>query len=268
MAVAAAFVIGMMVVGADDALAKKDDGVTKLQKECAKEPKKDGKIKPHCELLNLLEELDIIEGPAGATGPTGQDGATGPTGQDGATGPTGADGATGPTGADGATGPTGATGAGTDDWNNFTNVPNGLDNGDQDGLRTYNKDGPYGFPCRSISDNTTTVSYLIGDRNVVTQVDFNWVDYILPTAEASADPFLGEVTQFAGHFAPRGWVFAEGQLLNINTHTALFAIMGTTYGGDGRTTFALPDLRCLEPAGTGDSLRYIIAITGTFPSRN
>ena len=57
------------------------------------------------------------------------------------------------------------------------------------------------------------------------------------------DPFIGTVMMFGGNFAPRGWAFCEGQLLAISSHSALFSILGTTYGGDGRTTFALPDLR-------------------------
>lgn len=64
-----------------------------------------------------------------------------------------------------------------------------------------------------------------------------------------ADPFLGQVTIFAGNFAPRGWAFCDGQLLPINQYSALFSILGTTYGGDGRTTFALPDLRGRMPIG-------------------
>lgn len=55
--------------------------------------------------------------------------------------------------------------------------------------------------------------------------------------------FIGEVKLFAGNFAPRGWAFCNGQMLAISNNTALFSILGTTYGGDGRTTFALPDLR-------------------------
>ena len=55
--------------------------------------------------------------------------------------------------------------------------------------------------------------------------------------------FLGQVGLFAGNFAPGGWAFADGQLLSINQNQALFALLGTTYGGNGRTTFALPDLR-------------------------
>jgi len=63
------------------------------------------------------------------------------------------------------------------------------------------------------------------------------------------DPFLGEIVMFAGNFAPRGWAYCDGQLLPINTNQALFSILGTTYGGDGRTTFALPDLRGRTPIG-------------------
>ena len=59
----------------------------------------------------------------------------------------------------------------------------------------------------------------------------------------SQEGFIGEVKMFAGNFAPRGWAFCDGQLLSISQNTALFSILGTTYGGDGRTTFALPDLR-------------------------
>ncbi len=70
------------------------------------------------------------------------------------------------------------------------------------------------------------------------------------------DPFIGQVILFAGNFAPRGWAFCEGQLLAINSNQALFSILGTTYGGDGRTTFGLPDLRGRSPIhqGTGPGL--------------
>ena len=70
------------------------------------------------------------------------------------------------------------------------------------------------------------------------------------------EPFIGQVIMFGGNFAPRGWAFCEGQLLSVSANTALFSILGTTYGGDGRTTFALPDLRgrvALQP-GTGPGL--------------
>ncbi len=58
-----------------------------------------------------------------------------------------------------------------------------------------------------------------------------------------SDPFLGEIRVSPLNFAPRGWAFCQGQLLAISQNTALFALLGTTYGGNGQTTFALPDLR-------------------------
>lgn len=115
------------------------------------------------------------------------------------------------------------------------------------------------------------------------------------TAEAQ-DAMLGEVRLFAGNFAPRGWALCEGQLLKISEHTALFSLLGCMYGGDCRTTFALPDLRDKVPVGptkrnVGDStkpmsvksdnnssdavelkgtvnMHYIIALQGYFPSRS
>ena len=71
-----------------------------------------------------------------------------------------------------------------------------------------------------------------------------------------AEPFLGEIVLFGGNFAPRSWALCNGQLLSISSNQALFAILGTTYGGDGRTSFALPDLRGRVPLceGTGPGL--------------
>ena len=66
------------------------------------------------------------------------------------------------------------------------------------------------------------------------------------------DPFLGQILLFAGNFAPRGWALCEGQLLAINQYQALYSILGTTYGGDGRTSFGLPDLRGRSPVSQGD----------------
>lgn len=65
------------------------------------------------------------------------------------------------------------------------------------------------------------------------------------------EPTLAEIRMFAGNFAPRMWMFCEGQLLPISQWQALFSIIGTTYGGDGRTTFALPDLRGRSAVGAG-----------------
>lgn len=65
------------------------------------------------------------------------------------------------------------------------------------------------------------------------------------------DPFIGEIKMFAGTFAPVGYAFCDGQLLPIAQNTALFSLIGTTYGGDGQTTFALPDLRGRAPIHEG-----------------
>ncbi|MDE2365511.1 MAG: phage tail protein [Betaproteobacteria bacterium] len=70
------------------------------------------------------------------------------------------------------------------------------------------------------------------------------------------DPFLGEIRPFAGNFAPRGWALCQGQLLSIAQNDALFSLLGTTYGGDGQTTFGLPNLasRVALHQGTGPGL--------------
>ena len=88
------------------------------------------------------------------------------------------------------------------------------------------------------------------------------VNYIIalvgtfPSRNSISDPTIGEISMFAGNFAPRSWAFCDGQLLAISQYQALFSILGTTYGGDGRTTFALPDLRgrVTVHEGTGSSL--------------
>lgn len=76
-----------------------------------------------------------------------------------------------------------------------------------------------------------------------------------------ADPFVAEIRIYPFNFAPRGWAFCDGQLLPISQNTALFSLLGTTYGGDGKTTFALPNLRGRAPMhpgqGPGLSLRNL-----------
>jgi microcystin-dependent protein len=79
------------------------------------------------------------------------------------------------------------------------------------------------------------------------------------------DPFIGQITLFAFNFAPVGWAPCQGQLMSIMENQALFALVGTNFGGDGTTTFALPDLRGKEPV---PSTQYCIALEGIFPSRD
>ena len=75
-----------------------------------------------------------------------------------------------------------------------------------------------------------------------------------------AQPYVGEIRMFAGNFAPAGWMFCEGQLLPISENETLFQLIGTTYGGDGESTFALPDLRGRIPIHQGNG--FILAETG------
>lgn len=118
------------------------------------------------------------------------------------------------------------------------------------------------------------------------------------------ESFIGEIKLVGFNFAPRGWAECNGQLISISSNQALFSLLGTIYGGDGRTTFALPDLRGRIPVGTGKGpglndikqgqksgtinipsatnsepspdnmltptlgLKYIICVAGMFPGRN
>src|SRR6187397_2000728 len=75
-----------------------------------------------------------------------------------------------------------------------------------------------------------------------------------------AQPYVGEIRMFAGNFAPAGWMFCEGQLLPISENETLFQLIGTTYGGDGQSTFALPDLRGRVPIHQGAN--FTLAETG------
>ena len=95
-----------------------------------------------------------------------------------------------------------------------------------------------------------------GFQNLQPSLTTNWIiniSGIYPATEGYIAPAsMGVVSQFMGNFAPNGTMFAEGQLLSISTHSALFSLLGTTYGGDGITTFALPDLRGRTPIGAGN----------------
>lgn len=83
------------------------------------------------------------------------------------------------------------------------------------------------------------------------------------SAAHSESQKLGQVMLFGSNFCPRGWAETDGQLLPISANQALFALFGTNFGGDGRTTFGLPKL----PKSKNHWIRYCVALTGTFPSR-
>lgn len=75
-----------------------------------------------------------------------------------------------------------------------------------------------------------------------------------------SESYVGEIRMFAGNFAPNGWAFCNGQTLNISENEVLFALIGTTYGGDGQTTFNLPDLRGRIPIHV--SPKYPLGVSG------
>lgn len=75
---------------------------------------------------------------------------------------------------------------------------------------------------------------------------------LIVNQKAVSQSYVGQIKMFAGNFPPAGWAFCDGQLLPISENETLFTIIGTTYGGDGQTTFALPDLRSRVPMGAGN----------------
>ena len=86
---------------------------------------------------------------------------------------------------------------------------------------------------------------------------------LIETETGGGDPYVGEIMLFGGNFAPNGWQSCEGQLLPISEYETLFVLIGTTYGGDGQTTFGLPDLRGRIPIGTGQGAGLSNFIIGT-----
>lgn len=83
---------------------------------------------------------------------------------------------------------------------------------------------------------------------------------VISSEAVVSNPFIGSIVMFGGNFAPDGWAFCDGTLLQISQHTALFSILGTTYGGDGEVTFGLPDLRQRVPVHEGNGP----GITGSY----
>jgi microcystin-dependent protein len=178
-------------------------------------------------------------GPEGPTGPQGATGAQGPVGDQGATGAQGPAGPDGPTGPEGPQGPAGADGA------DGAGVP--LTNNQNRDLLTWNGANWIATPPNQAL-NAKPQPYL-GMNYIIA------LEGVFPS-RSGQNPYIGEIIMFAGNFAPRGWAFCDGQLLPIAQYQALFSLLGTNYGGDGRTTFGLPDLRGRVPVGirTGTGL--------------
>jgi hypothetical protein len=201
-----------------------------------------------------IAQFDLTVGGAGPEGPMGPEGPQGEPGPQGPPGPKGDPGEPGPQGPQGAPGPQGPQGPKGDPGVGVPATGNVGDvmiwSGDNWVARPPSQLGPLD------KDNMQpflAVNYVIALQG------------IYPSRDA-AEPFIGEIMLFAGNFAPRGWALCNGQLLPISQNTALFSILGTTYGGDGQTTFALPDLRGRAPIhsgqGPGLSLRNIGELGG------
>jgi len=165
-------------------------------------------------------------GPAGPAGATGSVGPAGPTGQTGSTGPAGPAGQTGATGPAGPTGPTGATGA----------------------------TGATG-PAGTIPANLTALSGQLGPNGAYGGA----TTYIYP---ADSLCMTGDVVLSVNGYG-RGALPADGRLLPIQGNAGAFSVLGTNFGGDGTTTFALPDLRAFAPNG----LQYSICVEGISPTK-
>jgi microcystin-dependent protein len=176
------------------------------------------------------DEYDLTIGAAGLQGEPGEQGPQGKLGEPGTPGEPGEQGPQGKLGEPGRPGEPGAQGPQGKHGEPGPQGPQGKQ-GEPGPQGPQGKQGEPGPPAT-------------GDKRQP-YLAINYIIALTGTfpSRNSVDPFIGEIILFAGNFAPRGWAFCDGQLLAISQHQALFSILGTIYGGDGRTTFALPDLR-------------------------
>ena len=202
-----------------------------------------------------------LTGPAGLTGAVGAQGTAGPAGPIGLTGATGVAGAQGPagpagplglTGAPGAAGPTGLTGAAGSAGAAGAQGPAGPA-GPSGPTGTQGPAGPAGAPG-TIPANLQAISNQLGTSGYASEL----FDY---QGTCTLGDMILSVNSYGG---TSNALPADGRLMPITNNTAIFSVLGTTFGGDGVTTFALPDLRAFAPQG----MQYSICVLGIFPSRN
>jgi microcystin-dependent protein len=192
-----------------------------------------------------------IQGEAGTAGDKGDVGDQGETGAPGTNGTNGEKGDPGDQGIRGIQGETGVTGA-------DINLPTAVDGN----LITY--DGTNWVAATPKDAVKITIGTTGGNLSFNNRGPYLGLTYLIALrgyfpSRSAYEPFIGEIMLFGGNFVVRDWAFCDGQLLAITSNTALFSIIGTTYGGDGRTTFALPDLRGRSAihVGTGPGLSPI-----------
>jgi len=82
------------------------------------------------------------------------------------------------------------------------------------------------------------------------------------------EPFIGQIQLFTYNFTPRGWALCDGTTLSIAQNTALYSLIGCQFGGNGTTTFMLPDLRNANPLASTNQMRYFIALEGYYPQQS
>lgn len=201
-------------------------------------------------------------GPAGPAGAAGVTGATGAIGMQGATGATGPMGATGPQGAPGQMGPIGMPGA--DGAPGMPGPPGPVGpTGPVGPMGPAGFDGADGVTGATGPMGATGATGATGPAGLGSAFPAKFGDGIATTAgtAASGSCVIGEMKLFAGNIYPSDVMPAKGQLLSISGNTALFGLLGTTYGGDGQWWFALPDLRGLGPGNT----TWVICVSGIHP---
>ncbi len=185
------------------------------------------------------------QGPQGERGPMGPEGIVGQQGPQGEQGEQGEQGPAGIDGVDGIDGDSVYTGIDpvSVDNDNFTIGLNPATNpGD---LMTWDGTNWISHPLYVIPQDHDNMQPWVGINHIIALVG------IFPSRNGISYPTIGEITMFGGNFAPREWALCDGQLLQISQYQALFSILGTTYGGDGRITFGLPDLRGRTPVHPG-----------------
>lgn len=176
---------------------------------------------------------NVPAGPAGPAGAAGPQGPAGPAGAAGPAGPAGAIGPSGPPGPQGAKGDPGVTftaGAGI-----VITTPSASDPGAQ--TITFNRS--------TLPADSNMQPSLVVQCSIATQG-------IFPSRSFGTDDYLGSISFGGFNFSPRGYAACDGQLLPISANSALFSLLGTQFGGDGRTTFGLPDMRGRVPVGAGN----------------
>lgn len=243
---------------------------------------KDGKLRVVTSASRCTgKETAISFNREGRPGRDGLDGAAGARGSDGAPGPAGATGAAGqvgPAGAPGATGPAGPTGASGPAGQSVTaaaepvgaNCPAG-------GVKYTSASGSH-YVCNATAESSASVlakllavdgsgSGLDADTvdgfNVGALFGTGSQDTTMGASGAAVDCYIGQIELTANSYPPPGYMFAAGQTLPISQYQVLYALLGVNYGGNGTTTFRVPDLRKQAPGGTA----YILCYQGVYPAR-